>query len=76
MDIAVQVGVIAALVLALASIFGGVVLYRGSTQVGWRAAAVGAIAGGAGVLVVVDPGVLAGNDRLLHHESAASTSKT
>lgn len=37
MDIAVQVGVIAALVLALASIFGGVVLYRGSTQVGWRA---------------------------------------
>jgi hypothetical protein len=52
MDIAVQVGIIAALVLALASIFGGVVLYRGSTQVGWRAAGMAAIAGGAGVLLV------------------------
>jgi hypothetical protein len=52
MDIVVQVGIIAALVLALASIFGGVVLYRGSTRVGWRAAGMGAMAGGAGVLVI------------------------
>ena len=34
MEIAVQVGVIAALVLALASIAGGVVLFRGSRRVG------------------------------------------
>ena len=52
MDIAVQVGVIAALVLALASIAGGVVLYRGSGRVGWRALGMSAVAGGVGVLVV------------------------
>ncbi len=52
MEITVQVGVIAALVLALASIAGGVVLFRGSRRVGWRALGMSAIAGGVGVLVV------------------------
>ena len=52
MDIAVQVGVIAALVLAFASIAGGVVLFRGSRQVGWRALGMSGVAGGIGVFVV------------------------
>ena len=52
MDIAVQVGVIAALVLAFASIAGGVVLFRGSRQVGWRALGMSGVAGGISVFVV------------------------
>ena len=52
MEITVQFGVIAALVLALASIAGGVVLFRGSRRVGWRALGTSAVAGGVGVLVV------------------------
>ena len=52
MEITVQLGVIAALVLALASIAGGVVLFRGSRRVGWRALGTSAVAGGVGVLVV------------------------
>jgi hypothetical protein len=52
MDTTVTIGVIAALVLAFASIMGGVVLFRGSKRVGWRALGMSAVAGGAGVLVV------------------------
>ena len=52
MEIAVQVGVVAALVLAVASIAGGVVLFRGSRRVGLRAAGISAVAGGVGVWVV------------------------
>ena len=52
MDIAVQVGVVAALVLALASIAGGLVLFRGSRQVCWRALGMSAVALGVGVLLV------------------------
>ena len=52
MDMAVQIGVIAALVLALASMAGGVVLFRGSRQVDWRAVGMSAVALGVGVLLV------------------------
>ncbi len=52
MEITVQVGIIVTLILALASIAGGVVLFRGSRQVGWRALGMSAAAGGVGVLAV------------------------
>ena len=52
MEITVQIGVIVALVLALASIAGGGVLFLGSRRVGWRALGMSAVAGGVGVLVV------------------------
>ena len=52
MGITVQVGIISALVLALASIAGGLVLFRGSRRVGWRALGMSAVAGGVGVLAI------------------------
>ena len=52
MDITVQFGVIASLVLALAAIAGGAVLFLGSRKVGLRALGISGVAGGVGVLAV------------------------
>ena len=52
MELTVQVGVVAAIVLAIASIFGGIVLYRGSKRVGWRAV-------GMSTALIVEPNVAA-----------------
>ena len=49
---ALRILLIAALVAGPASIAGGIVLYRGSGRVGWRAVGVAAAGGGAGLLVL------------------------
>ena len=53
MDISVDLGIlfVALLPLALAMIGGGFVLYRKSTQTGWRALGMSAITGGIGILL-------------------------
>ena len=53
MEINVNISAVLFLVIALASIAGGLVLYRGSRRVGWRALGMSAVALGAGVLLVV-----------------------
>ena len=52
MDLNVTISALALLVIALASIAGGLVLYRGSRRVGWKAVGMSAVALGAGVLLV------------------------
>ena len=52
MELNVTVPALALLIVALASIGGGLVLYRGSRQVGWRAIGMSAVALGVGVLLV------------------------
>ena len=53
MELNVQIGIVGGLLLALASIGGGVVLYRGSRRVGWRALGMSAATAGVGFLVVL-----------------------
>ena len=52
MDLNVTIPGMVLLVIALASIAGGLVLYRGSRRVGWRAVGMSAVALGIGVLLV------------------------
>ena len=52
MDISLTFGVWVLLVVALGSIGGGLVLYRQSRRVGWRAVGMSAVALGVGVLLV------------------------
>ena len=52
MELSVTMNGMVLAVIALASIGGGLVLYRGSRQVGWRAVGMSAVALGVGVLLV------------------------
>ena len=52
MELNVTISALALLIVALASIGGGLVLYRGSRRVGWRAVGMSAVALGVGVLLV------------------------
>ena len=52
MELNVTISGLVLLVIAIASIAGGLVLYRGSRRVGWRAVGVSAVALGGGVLLV------------------------
>ena len=52
MELDVTVSGVVLLVVALASIGGGLVLYRGSRRVGWRAVGMSAVSLGVGVLLV------------------------
>ena len=53
MELNVTISALALLIVALASIAGGLVLYRQSRRVGWRAVGMSAVALGVGVLLVV-----------------------
>ena len=53
MELNVTISALALLIVALASIGGGLVLYRGSRRVCWRAVGMSAVALGVGVLLVV-----------------------
>ena len=52
MELNVAISVFVLFPVALALVAGGLVLYRGNTRAGWRAAGMGAVALGVGVLVV------------------------
>ena len=52
MELNVTISGLVLLVIAIASIAGGLVLYRGSRRVGWRAVGMSAVALGGGVLLV------------------------
>ena len=52
MELNVNISGVVLLVIALASVAGGLVLYLGSKQVGWRAVGMSAVALGAGMVVV------------------------
>ena len=53
MELDVTIPGVVLLIVALASIAGGLVLYRGSRRVGWRAVGMSAVALGVGALLVV-----------------------
>ena len=53
MELNVTISGLVLLVIAIASIAGGLVLYRGSRRIGWRAVGMSAVALGVGVLLVV-----------------------
>jgi len=52
MELNVTISVLVLLPVALALVAGGLILYRRSTQAGWRAAGMGSLALGVGVLLV------------------------
>lgn len=52
MELNVTISAVALLVIALASIAGGLVLYRDSRRIGWKAVGMSAVALGVGVLLV------------------------